>query len=334
MKKWGNNLFEEIMLSEFRADRCAVYLRQILEVVKYLEDNNVWHLNLKPENILIENNLNIKVCGFGSSIKLAWLKKKGGTIFPLIDKTIYDPYWVAPELVQVIKKKKWERGDSLIIEEEKAIEKKIETSSSQADVWSCGCILYNMLTGVPPFFNENLDELVNDILNGNYKMDTPECYFLSKEAKELISKMLEVDPTKRITPSEALQHQFIRDMPQDYQIIGEKLKIQAGKTYELMKKFKLTQELQVAVYQYIVSKVLTKSERIDYGKVFKILDKDGDGTLTPQELRSGFDKHFDIWISKEEIDEIMNVIDLNQNGLIEFSEFLILAQSGDKSIDK
>ena len=106
--------------------------------------------------------------------------------------------------------------------------------------------------------------------------------------------MLEVDPTKRITPTDALHHPFIKDMPQDYQVIGEKLKVQAGKTYELMKKFKLTQELQVAVYQYIVSKVLKKSERAEYGKVFKILDKDGDGTLTPQELRTGFDKHFDI----------------------------------------
>ena len=62
--------------------------------------------------------------------------------------------------------------------------------------------------------------------------------------------------------------------------------------------------------------------------MFKILDKDGDGSLTPLEVKQGFEKHFDITITQEEIDEIMSAIDLNQNGLVEFSEFLILAQSG------
>ena len=88
------------------------------------------------------------------------------------------------------------------------------------------------------------------------------------------------------------------------------------------------------VFQYIVEKVLSKKERKDFSKVFRLLDKDGDGSLTPLEIRQGLDKHFNISMSSQEIDDIMRVIDINQNGLIEFSEFLLLAQSGDKAINK
>jgi Ca2+-binding EF-hand superfamily protein len=63
----------------------------------------------------------------------------------------------------------------------------------------------------------------------------------------------------------------------------------------------VSQELQVEIYKYIVSKVLSKKDLKEYGKVFKVLDKNGDGSLTPMEIRQGFDKHFNISISKKEI---------------------------------
>lgn len=63
------------------------------------------HLNLKPENILIENEMNIKVCGFGSSLKMTWVQRKISSIFPTIDKSISDPYCVAPELLKISREK-------------------------------------------------------------------------------------------------------------------------------------------------------------------------------------------------------------------------------------
>lgn len=139
-------------------------MKQLLSVVKYLESKDICHLNLKPENILIDTDLSIKVCGFGSSLNMNWVKRKIDSIFPMVDKSITDPYCVAPELLKVHKIKIKHKDEDTVIEESKIdIEKRIEKSSTRADIWSCGCILYNMLTSIPPYFNEDPDKLIYSI---------------------------------------------------------------------------------------------------------------------------------------------------------------------------
>ena len=128
----------------------------------------------------------------------------------------------------------------------------IEQSSSAADVWSWGCILYNMLTSIPPFFNEDTDKLIKSIWNEPITFDRPEWYALNDEVKKLLSQMLEIDPIDRISVQDALDSPFLEES-EVYSVIGSKIKMQANKTFQLMKNFKALKELQIAIYQFIVS---------------------------------------------------------------------------------
>jgi calcium/calmodulin-dependent protein kinase I len=77
------------------------------------------------------------------------------------------------------------------------------------DMWSAGCILYTMLSGQLPFNSEWLNDLVVKISKGEFEMTGEVWANISDEAKDLISKMLQVDPSKRITPEQALKHEWI-----------------------------------------------------------------------------------------------------------------------------
>ncbi|BDA43258.1 Serine/threonine protein kinase OSK3 [Coccomyxa sp. Obi] len=147
------------------------FFQQIISGVEYCHRNMVVHRDLKPENLLLDSKMNIKIADFGLSNVMRdghFLKTSCGS-----------PNYAAPEVI----------SGKLY-------------SGPEVDVWSCGVILYALLCGSLPFDDENIPNLFRKIKGGIYNLPT----HLSAGARDLIPRMLVVDPLKRITIPEIRQH--------------------------------------------------------------------------------------------------------------------------------
>ncbi|KAJ3571828.1 hypothetical protein NP233_g3507 [Leucocoprinus birnbaumii] len=163
------------------------YFHQIVGAVDYFHRFNVAHRDLKPENILLDHNFNIKIADFGMA---AWQINASGTT-DLMKTSCGSPHYAAPEII---------RGDPYV--------------GSAADIWSCGVILYAMLTAQLPFDDDNLPELLDRVTAGKFTIPS----FVDPLAQNLIRRMLIVNARKRITMTEIFAHPFFKlyaaDAPQ------------------------------------------------------------------------------------------------------------------------
>ncbi|GLH10848.1 RAC serine/threonine-protein kinase [Gryllus bimaculatus] len=178
----GGELFEDIVAREFYSEADASHcIQQILESVNHCHQNGVVHRDLKPENLLLaskQKGAAVKLADFGLAIEVqgeqqAWFGFAG------------TPGYLSPE---VLKK---------------------EPYGKPVDIWACGVILYILLVGYPPFWDEDQHRLYAQIKAGAYDYPSPEWDTVTPEAKNLINQMLTVIPSKRITASEALKHPWI-----------------------------------------------------------------------------------------------------------------------------
>ncbi|SCU89769.1 LANO_0D06326g1_1 [Lachancea nothofagi CBS 11611] len=151
------------------------YFRQIIEGTAYCHGFNICHRDLKPENLLLDKkNKRIKIADFG----MAALQ----TSNRLLETSCGSPHYASPEIVM---------GKSY--------------NGGPSDVWSCGIILFALLTGHLPFNDDNIKRLLLKVQSGNFQM--PQA--ISAEAKDLLSKILVVDPQKRLSINEILIHPLL-----------------------------------------------------------------------------------------------------------------------------
>ncbi|XP_049271589.1 calcium/calmodulin-dependent protein kinase type II alpha chain isoform X18 [Rhipicephalus sanguineus] len=178
----GGELFEDIVAREYYSEADASHcIQQILESVNHCHQNNVVHRDLKPENLLLASKAKgaaVKLADFGLAIEVqgeqqAWYGFAG------------TPGYLSPE---VLKK---------------------DPYGKPVDIWACGVILYILLVGYPPFWDEDQHRLYAQIKAGAYDYPSPEWDTVTPEAKNLINSMLTVNPAKRITAAEALKHPWI-----------------------------------------------------------------------------------------------------------------------------
>ncbi|XP_035783984.1 phosphorylase b kinase gamma catalytic chain, skeletal muscle/heart isoform-like isoform X6 [Anopheles albimanus] len=157
-------------------------MRQIFEGVDYIHSKNIVHRDLKPENILLDDNLNVKITDFG----FARVLKTGEKLYDLCGT----PGYLAPE---TLKCNMFEDAPGY---------------SREVDIWACGVIMFTLLVGCPPFWHRKQMVMLRNIMEGKYSFTSPEWADISEDPKDLIRKCLVVDPTKRITVTEALKHPF------------------------------------------------------------------------------------------------------------------------------
>ena len=292
--KYGELYKKIIKNSPFEENYVAFIMFQLMSAVFYCHSNNIIHRDIKPENILIDGydfqgSYFIKLIDYGN----AKIFEKNKTE----NKVIGSYYYIAPE---VLNKKYTEK----------------------CDIWSCGVIMYLMLSGKTPFFSKNVNEILNKINIGKFYFNDKIWNNISFEAKDLLTKMIEYHPEVRISAQDTLNHPWFKNfnIKERYSLISkEKLRafFKNLRNYQPMYKF------QHAALALIVHNSPNTEEIKDLCMTFRFLDENSDGKLTKEELSKGlaFASVGDENIIHE-VDQIFNCVDSDKNGFIEYQEFL------------
>uniref|UniRef100_A0A8C3AZG2 calcium/calmodulin-dependent protein kinase n=1 Tax=Cyclopterus lumpus TaxID=8103 RepID=A0A8C3AZG2_CYCLU len=176
------SLFEDIVAREYYSEADASHcINQILESVSHIHQHDIVHRDLKPENLLLASKMKgaaVKLADFGLAIEVqaeqqAWFGFAG------------TPGYLSPEVLRK------------------------DPYGKPVDIWACGVILYILLVGYPPFWDEDQHKLYQQIKAGAYDFPSPEWDTVTPEAKNLINQMLTINPAKRITADQAIKHPWV-----------------------------------------------------------------------------------------------------------------------------
>ena len=289
----GGELYEAIIkLKHFNENKAANVMKQVLHALNYLHSYGIIHRDIKPENILVDShshkdNMNIKLIDFGTCNYMVDENKH-------LTLKVGSPYYIAPEVL----KKKYNK---------------------KCDMWSAGVICYIMLMGFPPFKGKNINELFDKISKVEYIKTGNEWNSISANAKDFISKLLELDVNKRLNAQDALYHPWILEhKKEEKKVSTEILPNILTNIYHLNAR----EKLQQATIAYIVHTIDCSKEIDDLKKVFQELDVNGDGLLTYTEIKNGFEKYFGKSVSEVKMNKIIEEMDNNCDGVISYEEFL------------
>ena len=283
----GGELFNEIVKRKYLSETHAAHImHQIFSAVDYLHSKNIMHRDLKPENIMLEERnevMNIKIIDFGCA-------------------TIYDNHahnglfgtilYIAPEVL-------------------------LGSYDNSCDLWSCGVIFYILLCGYAPFDGQSDEEITEKIKSGTFNLTSDPWPSISKEAKNLINKLL-CSAKKRITARQAMEKTYLSGLVQRPLLNDEAI---AGALKNLQS-FRSKSLLRDAVNTFITTQCISASDTKELTEVFRKMDKNGDGKLSKEELLEEYSKIMEEHEAKAEVDRIMKEVDSDKNGFIEYSEFL------------
>ncbi|XP_057187089.1 calcium/calmodulin-dependent protein kinase type II delta 2 chain isoform X1 [Triplophysa rosa] len=239
----GGELFEDIVAREYYSEADASHcIQQILESVHHCHVNGIVHRDLKPENLLLASKMKgaaVKLADFGLAIEVqgdqqAWFGFAG------------TPGYLSPEVLRK------------------------DPYGKPVDMWACGVILYILLVGYPPFWDEDQHRLYQQIKAGAYDFPSPEWDTVTPEAKDLINKMLTINPSKRITAAEALKHPWICQRSTVASMMHRQ------ETVECLKKFNARRKLKGAI---LTTLLVTRN----FSAAKTLLNKKTDGVKESQE---------------------------------------------------
>ncbi|CAD8077424.1 unnamed protein product [Paramecium primaurelia] len=285
----GGNLLAQLdKFSQLQQYQQIDIFCQIMAGVQYLHDNGVIHGDIRLEHIVFTNkNLeSIKLIDFGISNSL---KQEFSSWKP--KNTMQELSLKSPEAI---------KGQSTF----------------KSDIYSCGCLLYFIITSHMPFYANNYQSLKNCILRGVPNFDSNECANLNPQMKQLLMKMLNANPQRRPTAQEVLNNP----------IFMNKIRIMYKPNKQLqkhMKEFKISSQLQAAMLMYIAENMMSDQDKKKLMDEFQKFDLNKDGQLTKDELLKVYSETLPPDRALKEVNTIFKRIDVNGSGKIDYQEFII-----------
>lgn len=292
----GGELFDRIVeKGKYSEKDASETLRTIVQTVEYCHQLSVMHRDLKPENfVLKDKSSESPICAIDFGLSTFFRDSQ------IFTDLVGSPYYVAPEVLR-------------------------RRYGPEADIWSCGIILYILLSGVPPFWAQTEQGIFDAILAGSLDLESDPWPKVSSEAKELISGMLRPDPKKRMTASQVLKHPWVADPNVAPARKLDNVVFKRFKNFAGITKFKKMGLMAMA-------RTMTSDEVAGLKELFKSFDTDNSGTISIDELRQGL-KVKAAGPAMEELRAIMKTIDIDGSGELDYEEFIAatLAQSKQQS---
>jgi serine/threonine protein kinase len=308
----GGELFDRIVEKEFYSeDMAAKTIKQLGNCLAYLHSNGIVHRDLKPENLLYVDDSDdaaVKITDFGLAKRI-----KPGT--SSLTTQCGTPNYVAPEILA-----------------------KKNPYGCPSDMWSAGCILYILLGGIPPFWKESTSELFSSIMKGEY--DFPNEFFdqVSEEAKDVIRKLLTIDPDRRMTAEQLINDPWVNGGASTEAIGGDTQKrlmlvnakvhlcqaIHCLVTLDRIKDIIATGSetpYDVSSLEHHAHGLCADGAKQELNDSFKILDQNGDGELCAKVLSRTINT-LGGNITEEQVSKFfINRVDGDNDGFISFEEF-------------
>ena len=302
----NGDLLQELMNNGAYDEKSASYIMyQIFSAVNYYHKKNIINRRLSLDNILISekrNNLpTIKMSSFGTSI----LAEKS----PIQIQKIENKYYIAPEVIK-------------------------KSYNEKCDIWSCGVIMYFLLSARPPFGGEDNDEIERRILSGKYDLISPPFDRLSKNCIDLLKNLLDLRVNKRLTAEKALNHPWFKENESKllfYQINDESI---IEKLIDNLKNYKNSSILQKISMAYLIHNFPQMKDVINAAKLFNKIDENNDCKINQQELLEGLKIKYNSIVKQDDVEQIFKNIDLNGNGYIDYEEFVSAAVNKKKFMNK
>ena len=295
----GGDLFDYIQKEKFFTERKAgIIFNQLLSAVNHLHKKRIVHRDLKPENIVLIEAKNkdvfIKLIDFGTSITI-----KGKNL----TQELGTIYYIAPEVF-------------------------MNNYNEKADIWSCGIILYTMLCGHPPFCGNKENTIKSKILHSKLIFPSKEFKSVSKEAIEYIKHLLAYNPEQRPTAEEALNNKWLLSM-----ICNGNSKLSEYIITNLIK-FRTTLGLQKATVSFLANQISINEEIKKLKEEFDKIDVNKDGEISKDELIKCLESIYPSQVAKNKAEAIFKEIDFNNDGSINFSEFLTVNIQKEKLLNE
>lgn len=189
----GGELFNKVAKGKMKEDAARKFFRQLISAVDFCHSRGVYHRDLKPENLLVDEDGNLKVSDFGLST-FAESKQRDG----LLHTACGTPAYAAPEVIN-----------------------RSGYDGCKTDIWSCGVILFVLLTGYLPFHETNLMEMYKKIGKAEYKFPSR----ISPGARRLITRILDPNPDTRISISRIMGSSWVRKGQKSRRVSKEEAEI-------------------------------------------------------------------------------------------------------------
>eukprot|EP00930_Biecheleria_cincta_P023563 TRINITY_DN17015_c0_g1_i1.p1 TRINITY_DN17015_c0_g1~~TRINITY_DN17015_c0_g1_i1.p1 ORF type:complete len:537 (+),score=136.97 TRINITY_DN17015_c0_g1_i1:225-1835(+) len=287
----GGELLELICAEKKLGEqKVAKVMEQILRATAYIHNKGVVHRDIKPENFLfmtkepIESNT-LKLVDFGLSKHVKGDER--------LHEAAGSAYYLAPEVLK-------------------------KDYGKECDVWSCGVIMYLMLSGQPPFTGMSDQQIHQKIKKGEYRLHGRLWEPISEPAKDLIRKMLAMDPKSRLTAEEVFMSDWIKQgvggNEHEEGLLAEHLL--SLKSFASVSRFKHVAKVAVA-------QEAKEEEVVKLRRTFLAMDKDGNGTLSMQEMKLAFSAVSAV--DDQELTRLLEAIDVNDDNRIEYCEFMAAA---------
>ena len=284
--------------NKYSERQLAVLFYQIFSGLWYLHDNKMLHRDIKLENIMIsgkekdqstgEELFWIKIIDFGTA-KIFEKNKKEKDV-------VGSSYYIAPEVLK-------------------------QNYNEKCDTWSVGVILYMALVGKAPFDGKNDDEIIHKIAKSNYNNKESKLLNHSSEVRDLLSKLLEKDLSKRFSAKEALEHPWFKKFG-GRSLFSNYKKEEVEPYINNLFNYSFNSKIQQLVIAFLVHNLPSSDSSIIILKLFRHFNTSGNCKLTKDELRQGLYEYREPEFVDNYVENLFLLLDGDNNGYIEYEEFL------------